>query len=564
MLLLLTGGLSAVAVVFAPAASAHATVSSSDPADGSRVAVAPAQVSITFDESVGLGLGYLRVISSGGTDVGAGPAVHPGGAGQVISVPLKPDLGDGTYIASWRVISADSHPVEGTIRFVVGNGVLSTTAVTVAPVVATSTSVAFDITRTVSYASLAVLGGGWLLLSIWPAGRANRTARNVLITGWVAALVAAAGELLLQGPYAAGAGLAGVGRFALFSDTIGTNYGRLHLIRLFLLAAIGLGLEALFIPAPGRPAVRRSAPWVGLFLGVVYTFSLAGHAGVAQPGWLALGSDMVHLIAMSVWIGGLVLLVVAVLPGRDPADLRSALPVFSRVAFGCVLLIAATGTYQAWRESGTIKALTTTYGLLVLVKVVLFLGLVALGNLSRVAIERRYLRSAQPTTGTPAPASDGSIAARTGVSAGVDVGRMRRSVLAELVLAAIVLSVTGVLVAQPPGRTAVAATPVASASATTALEAGRSVTVTVAPARHGTVAVTVTLHGGSAPQLITVAASLPSQQLGPLPVPLTAAGALTYSSSDVLLPAAGLWTFAIDVQSSDFDAITTTTQIAIS
>lgn len=59
-------------------------------------------------------------------------------------------------------------------------------------------------------------------------------------------------------------------------------------------------------------------------------------------------------------------------------------------------------------------------------------------------------------------------------------------------------------------------------------------------------------------------ASLPSQQLGPLPVPLTAAGAPIYSSSDVLLPAAGLWTFAIDVQSSDFDAITTTTQIAIS
>lgn len=141
---------------------------------------------------------------------------------------------------------------------------------------------------------------------------------------------------------------------------------------------------------------------------------------------------------------------------------------------------------------------------------------------------------------------------------------MRRAVLAELGLAAVVLSVTAVLVAQPPGRTAVAATPLASASATTTLEPGRSVTVTVAPARQGTVAVTVTMHGGSDPQLITVTASLPSAQLGPLPVPLTAAGALTYHSTGVLLPAAGLWTFAIEVQSSEFHAITTSTQIAIS
>ncbi len=440
--------------------------------------MAPAQVSITFDESVGLGLGYLRVINSVGTDVGAGPVVHPRGAGEVISVPLKRDLGVGTYIASWRVISADSHPVEGTIRFVLGNGVLSRSAVTVPPVVDISTSVAFDIARTVSYASLAVLGGGWLLLSIWPAGRRNRNARRVLILGWVAGLVGAAGEMLLQGPYAAGAGLAAVGRFGLFGDTIGTHYGQLHLIRLGLLAAIGVGLYALFVASPRRPRLRRDTPLVLLFLGVVFTFSAAGHAGVAQPGWLALGSDMAHLIAMSVWIGGLVLMAAAVLPGRDLADLQGVLPVFSRVAFECVLLIAATGTYQACRESGTIKALTTTtYGLLLVLKVVLFLGLVALGNLSRVAIQRRYLRSnktagsdmsATPESGTP----DGSIAVRSGIAAGVDVGRMRRSVLAELALAGMVLAVTGVLVAQPPGRIAVAAAPVASASATSVLAPG--------------------------------------------------------------------------------------------
>ncbi len=558
-LLLLTWGLSMLAAVFAPPASAHATVASSSPADGARVAAAPAQVSITFDEAVGLDLGYLRVIDSTGTDVTAGPATHPGQDGQVVSAPLKTGLGDGTYIASWRVISADSHPVEGTIRFVVGNGALATAPVNSKPVVAASTGVAFDITRTVSYAGLAVLGGGWMLISIWPAGRRNGNARRVLIAGWIAALVAGAGEMLLQGPYAAGSGLSGVGRFALFSDTIGTEYGRLHVVRLLLLAALGAGLEALFVPTAVRPVWRRSSPWIVVFLGVVYTFSAAGHAGVAQPGWLALGSDMAHLVAMSVWIGGLVLLAVAVLPDRDPADLRSALPVFSRVAFGCVLVIAASGTYQGWRESGTIRALTTTtYGLLVLAKVVLFLGLVALGNVSRVAIQRRYVGSAVLVGGGDVLATPTPPAAVT-----VHTGLMRRSVLAELALAAVVLSVTGVLVAQPPGRSAVAAAPVAPVSATATLAAGRTVTVTVAPARHGIVVVDVALRGGGRPEKISVTASLPAAQLGPLPVPLTATGPLSYRADGLLLPVAGRWTFTIDVQTLEFDAITTTAQIDI-
>ncbi len=99
---------------------------------------------------------------------------------------------------------------------------------------------------------------------------------------------------------------------------------------------------------------------------------------------------MLHILAMAAWLGGLVLLVAAVLPRREPDELRAVLPVFSRVAFGSVVVLAVTGTYAAWRGVGTVHAIfTTTYGWLVVLKIALFLGLLALGNVSRVAIQRR-------------------------------------------------------------------------------------------------------------------------------------------------------------------------------
>ena len=566
-------------LMFAPAASAHATVASSDPADGSRLATAPGSVSITFDEPVGLDLGYLKVVNTEGVPVGAGTPTHPGGQGSVIAVALAPNLGAGTYIVSWRVISADSHPVQGTLRFLVGNGVLSTAAIAAAPVVVGSTSVAFTAARTASYLALVLLGGGWLLLTLWPAGRTYPGARRALIAGWIVSVVAAIAETLLQGPYAAGTGLGEVLQLQLFADTVNSGYGRLHLLRILLLTALGVFLDAT-LSGPVAPATRRGrVTGVVLFVAVIFTFSDSGHAGVARPVWLALSGDILHLLAMSVWIGGLVMLTVALLPAAEPAELERVLPVFSRVAMVCVAILAVTGTYQAWRESGTVAALTTTeYGLLVLLKAALFVALVLLGNLSRLFIQRRYLRPATVVThsmsGTTAGSADESdtagrdLGVRIGTieEAGVSVQtrRMRRSVLAELMIAVVVLAASGLLVAQAPGRTAVASQPAGPATASARLDAGRTVSVTVSPAHHGVVAVDIGLNGGASPQRLAVTASLPIEQLGPLPVPLHQRSPRQFHADGVLLPAAGTWIFTITVQSSEFDAITTTVDLPVS
>lgn len=537
-----------LAVLGAPAASAHATVSSSDPTDGARLASPPAQVSVTFDESVGLGVGYLKVVNSTGQQVDDGAPTHRGGRGEVISVGLRSDLGADTYLVSWLVTSADSHPVQGSLRFVVGTGSL----LEVTPPAASSTGglvgAVLDGTRTLGYLGLVLLGGAWLVLTVWTDGGLVRRSRLLIGAGWALTTAAAVAELLLQGPYTAAARLSAVTRGHLLQETLNSGYGQLHLLRLILLGVLGW----LLVVALGRTSVisdRATAAIIGgIAAGTVVTYPASGHARAANPTWLAISADLAHLLAMSAWIGGLVVVLAVLLPLGHPDELHDVLPVFSRVALGSVSVLAVTGTYQAWRESGTIDALTTTtYGRLVLVKATLFLVLIGLGNLSRRVVQRDYTPHGQ----TPTPT-----AART---------RIRRTVLIEVLLAVGVLSVTGVLVAEPPGRAAASTAQRVTGPRTGRVDlgAGRSVSITVDPARSGATTVTATVAGGT-PQQLDVTAALPDRQFGPLTVRLRRQPDGTYRAGDVLLPAAGRWVFTVVARYSEFEAVTATVDITLS
>ena len=130
---------------------------------------------------------------------------------------------------------------------------------------------------------------------------------------------------------------------------------------------LGLALQ------PGRTSSRVDDAFWPLAVGVAYTYSGTGHATTTSPSWLSISADTLHVCAMAVWVGGLVMVVFAMLPRREPAELREALPAFSRAAFVSVVVLAATGTYAAWRGIGSWRAFFhTEYGLLVLGKIVLF------------------------------------------------------------------------------------------------------------------------------------------------------------------------------------------------
>src|SRR5262249_31952328 len=115
------------ALLFAPAvASAHATLEATVPARGATLDTVPAQVVFKFDEPVEASFGALRVFDAQGKEVQAGSAFHPDGPGPEIAVKLRPGLGQGTYTATYRVVSADGHIVSSGFVFTVGTGAAPT------------------------------------------------------------------------------------------------------------------------------------------------------------------------------------------------------------------------------------------------------------------------------------------------------------------------------------------------------------------------------------------------------------------------------------------------------
>ncbi|WP_324276410.1 copper resistance CopC family protein [Blastococcus brunescens] len=112
-------------VATAAPAAAHATLVSTDPGEGARLDAVPSEVTLEFSEGVSLGAGYARVLGADGERVDTGAAAVDG---RVLTIPLRADLPDDGYLVTYRVVSADSHPISGAYSFVVGDGELVSAA----------------------------------------------------------------------------------------------------------------------------------------------------------------------------------------------------------------------------------------------------------------------------------------------------------------------------------------------------------------------------------------------------------------------------------------------------
>jgi copper transport protein len=160
--LAVSGGVAAAAVILAPAARAHAVLVSSTPVDGSRVSTQPVQVRLTFDEPVGLIPADEQVISATGARADTA-RVRLANGGTTIVLPLKPNLPRGTYSATWRVVSADTHVVTGSITF--GLGVQPGAGVAAAPDHTGQLDATADVAEGLIYAGLVLLAG---ITACWP------------------------------------------------------------------------------------------------------------------------------------------------------------------------------------------------------------------------------------------------------------------------------------------------------------------------------------------------------------------------------------------------------------
>nr|MDH3162553.1 copper resistance protein CopC [Bacillus licheniformis] len=100
---------------------AHAYIVQSTPAENQELKKAPEEIKIEFNEAIQNGFHSITVRNSSGERVDSGKTeIDPQNA-KIMTVKLKPKLKDDIYSAEWRAVSADGHPVSGTIPFSIGN-----------------------------------------------------------------------------------------------------------------------------------------------------------------------------------------------------------------------------------------------------------------------------------------------------------------------------------------------------------------------------------------------------------------------------------------------------------
>ncbi|MFF5472651.1 copper resistance CopC/CopD family protein [Streptomyces achromogenes] len=615
LLLAVTGAL----LAGASPASAHAALTGSDPAQGVVARTAPSQVSLTFSEKVAMSDGSVRVLDPRGKPVQTGSPV--GVSGTTYAVKLKSGLAKGTYTVTYQVVSADSHPVAGAYTFSVGAP--SRTVVTGTAPVAGGGVVGglYAFGRYVSYAGFIVLAGGAaFVLACWQRGAGVRAVQRLVVGGWIALTAATLWLLLLRGSYTTTGSFADVFDLDLLGQVLQTKTGAALVSRLLLLAAAALFVAVLFGTYTRREdATEKRDLTFGLAVGGVVvaaglatSWAMAEHASTGlQPG-LAMPVDVVHLLAVAAWLGGLTALLTALYraPAEQPVE-AAAVRRFSRLAFGSVLALVATGAYQSWRQLGSWSAFTETrYGQLLLAKIALVAVLVGIAGLSRRWTGRLTDRSTDagraradrvPAATTPGgggaggdagdPGDAGRAAQLARQRAAVDAARqkrlrdadenrfgLRRSVLAEAGVALVLLAVTTALTQTEPGRTEQEAEAAASSPAGSGTSAASGaltldmpfdtggtdgkgvVRVGLDPARVGgnEMHVYVQRPNGRAFDVpeVKVSFTLEAQKIGPLPVNPDHITTGHWSANGVQLPVAGDWKVAVTVRTSDIDQAT--------
>ncbi|MFL5737698.1 MAG: copper resistance CopC/CopD family protein [Actinomycetota bacterium] len=427
--------------LIANAASAHANLDTSVPAANSTLHNAPSQVTATFTEAPDPQLSYLHVLDSTGHQVDTARTQAVPGKPLELRLPL-PSLPDGTYTVTWRTVSkVDGHVVGNSFAFGVGQAPAAPAGGAAVKAVAPSPSVLSVVGKWGLYAGVSVLfAAGAVSLIVFggvvPGGR-----RTVLIA-WV---VLAAGYAAMLVAERSTLGIA-------LGTLLGSEAGR-PLVDLGI--AIGIALLPVILVA------LRPARWSLLLLAAGAAFVmlervLGGHAAATQSfRWFNVADQWIHILAVATWIGGLVLLFLHVVRNGGGAEVRR----FSTLAGFALAAVAVSGVFRAVDELGGWSAwlhvLDSSFGVTLALKIALFLVLVALGAWNRYVNVPRATTTAVPAPDAPRTAAPAPIAGGS-AEAGNGRGRMRplRAVVtAELVVAAGIFGLTGVLTGLPPAAT---------------------------------------------------------------------------------------------------------------
>jgi copper transport protein len=517
-----------------------------EPANDSILEASPDHVLLRYDEPVESALGSVRVFDGNGERVDSETISKP--KPTEVMVEIGDELPRGTYTVAWRVISADSDPINGAFVFHVQTPgaqpagiaaqVLEDTPILV--------EVLFTGGRFFDFALLLLCAGGvaTLVLALGSAARQLRCRLFGLLAVLAAALAAVA--LLgipLQGAAASGFGLGEAFQWKVISAVAETRYGEMSLIRAALAAT--LALTALALRAGSEKNEMPLTLLAGvLAAGMIVTPSASGHASVSGP--LAFIADVAHIQAAATWTGGLAFLMLGLVLARDdrwPLATR-CVPRFSTMAMVSVAVLIVAGTINGYFQVRTWSALwETKYGLLLLGKISLLLPLLALGAYNnRFAVPRL----------------------KAGIASMLERRRFLQAAGVELVLMVAVVGVTAVLVNAPPAKSEVE---MHEPSMAEVMVGDLETVVTVEPSMAGPNQIHLDFggHDGRPAQLaeVNVSATLASVGIGPLRYTAKEAAPGEWIVRNAQLTVAGDWQLRIEARRGEFELMTETISVSI-
>lgn len=528
-----------VALLSGSPAHAHATMVSTTPSTDEIVATAPDQVVIEFNEPVSVVAAETGVIGPDGRLVSTEQIETDG---SILTIALGDDLPNGTYLVSYRVISADGHPVPGGFSFSVGERTATPDKSALARDIDPAVTVLVMVNRFAGYAGLAlVLGPGLLLIGARrrhddfpPPGGPRR-----LMAVGLGTLATTTGlGLYFQIPYVAGGGL-----FGFTGDDVAmvmqSPFGVVAMLR-FLLLVIAVPLLS-WLTSTGSAASR----WLSVVFAVALTVTwpVSGHPMTSSAPPLTVVFDTVHLGAMAMWLGGLLTLTAYLVKRSHTMGVRTLLPVWSRWAAWLIGALAVAGVGQALIAVGSIAGLLNTdYGQLVMAKVGLFALVLVVAFFARRTV---------------ADSSDSMPV------------RIRRIITLELVVGAALLGVSAVLVQTVPATVAINQADEGQLDEFYSVELKDdlyTLQFELDPAAVGDNTAHLYLYTPEGEPLEAMEWTLSYGQLDGAMAPVDVGLALlspNHAQADVAVPSPGEWEFTITIRVSELERATVRTVVTV-
>ncbi|WP_260288249.1 copper resistance CopC/CopD family protein [Peribacillus aracenensis] len=368
----------------------HATVISSNPSPNEAMDTLPEKISIQFSENIQPSFHSLEVFSQGGDKVQIHDSKISEQSEKILEAKWKGTIDEGIYYIKWRVVSSDGHPIEGTIPFQFGDsaGLSDQENPEVNASFPNSINVILQSLQYICFAALT--GILFFRLSLMKDPRLFEASRRTRLYLWLS-YAGLAFSIFLNLPLKvtidAGVGWTDAFKLTYIKEVLNaTNFGAVWIIEVLILLLLFLVIYFML-----ENSLNKSLPFFSFIImaSLMICKALTGHTAAVPNQVLAVLMDFLHLLSMALWLGGLMAILV-ILPGlADRQAVQedkktfywSIIQRFSRWAFLFVIILIVSGIYSSLQHVPTIHSLFyTTYGQLLLAKIILMLVMIVLGG----------------------------------------------------------------------------------------------------------------------------------------------------------------------------------------